>query len=206
MLLGSKITRTRLCIALAIATCAATAYAVSASGTDDPPRQTPAMNAEPNGAGPATRRLFSIFRRTRSASADALPALPPGSHQGSFGMDRSESRRIHATGVKSRAWALPAAEDYSCVAFLPPEAAGPGYGCNPSDGKPNVVYTGLPSGGFEVFGLVRDGYERATIMFTDGSRQTVDVSGNAFAAHAEAAPESISLTGSVEPAVVNLSR
>jgi hypothetical protein len=190
-------------VTVAIAAAVVAAFVATAGGAQDSSQQTPAQDARPNGAGPATERLFSVFRHDRSA-ADAMPAPPAGAQTGAFGIDRSASHRIKTTSTSSRAWALPAANDYSCIAYLPPKAAGPGMGCNPSDGDPNIMYVDVGGGAWDVFGLVRDGYDHAAITFADGTHQDVAIDDNAFSAHADAPPQVVSLTGSIGPTEVDL--
>jgi hypothetical protein len=198
--------RLRVLVPATAAVFAVTAVVAVAGGTvPGVSEQTPARDATPNGAGPGTERLFGVFR-TQRQPADSLPPPPAGTQTGTFGIDRSESRQIHTTATVSRAWALPAGNDFSCIAYLPPKAAGPGFGCSPSEGDPNILYVEVGSGEYDVFGLVRDGYEQAEIAFNDGSRQTVPVEQNAFSAHSSATPREVTLSGSIDTAHVDLDR
>lgn len=120
-------------------------------------------------------------------------------------MDRSHSRKIDTASTRSRAWALPAANDNSCIAYLPPDAEGPGFSCNPSSGGPNIVYREV-AGKYEVFGLVRDGYDTAVISFADGSEQSVVIRRNSFGLRADTTPRSIILTGELSPLRLDLGR
>ena len=176
---------------------------VAYAGADRDPQQVPSINEQPNGSGPDTERLFAIFRSERNASNDALPPPPAGARTGAFGIDRAQSRKLDTDSTRSRAWALPAANDFSCIAYLPPDAEGPGFSCNPSSGGPNIVYRGV-AGKYEVFGLVRDGYDSAVVSFADGSEQRADIRRNSFALRADTAPRAVSLSGELPPARLDL--
>jgi hypothetical protein len=195
-----------LILTVGICCIAVAATAVMATAGDRP--SLPPMNAQAEGVGPVTGDLYGVFASRRS-SRDQLPGVDASGLRGDgssmpLGIDAKYSHRSSSSRAHGNLWVAPAANDSSCLLFMPESADAPAMSCGESKDVPNVNYTVSSATDVDIYGLVPDGYSSVTISLADGSEVTADVSDNVFGAHATSLPTNADFQGENGGATIDL--
>jgi hypothetical protein len=195
----------------ALGTAGAFATASSDSPDDQPTRpsgadtaQTGAPEEGAQATDPDVRRFAGVFRRAQQRSDrarfhGAATAAMAREHGARF----EDSRRVAGNLPDVDVWLVPA-EDAICILLQPEGAAveGPGGTCQTlaalAEGR--GALTVLQGDATTIVGAVEDGVAIAELELADGSKRTLNVADNVYAARTSAGTRSVRVAGQARPA------